>query len=214
MAQKKISFVCLYLSYAQTLSPYTDEERGRIMTAMLEYAATGTIPDFSGSEKYIWPSIQAQIDRDMEDYRQKCETNHSNGKKGGRPKKQTVISETERFSEKPKKPKDNDKDNDRDKDSESIGADKPPTRSRFSPPGVDEVRAYCAEKGYSIDPEHFVDHYTANGWKVGKAPMKDWKAAVRNWDRKDKENGHGKQGRPASGYVDEEFPNGVPWTVL
>lgn len=51
------------------------------------------------------------------------------------------------------------------------------TRSRFYPPTVDEVRAYCIEKGYTVDADRFVDYYTSNGWKVGKNPMKDWKAA-------------------------------------
>lgn len=68
-------------------------------------------------------------------------------------------------------------------------ADKPPTRHRFVPPTVDEVRAYCAEKGYSVDPERFVDYYTSNGWRVGKNPMRDWKASVRTWVRKDNQNG-------------------------
>lgn len=64
-------------------------------------------------------------------------------------------------------------------------ADKPPTRHHFSPPTVEEVRAYCDEKKYSIDPQHFVDYYTSNGWRVGKNPMKDWEAAVRSWSRKE-----------------------------
>jgi hypothetical protein len=53
----------------------------------------------------------------------------------------------------------------------------------FRPPTVAEVRAYCQERGNSVDPEHFVDHYTANGWSVGKNKMRDWKAAVRNWEK-------------------------------
>ncbi len=63
-------------------------------------------------------------------------------------------------------------------------ADKPPSRPRFSPPGVEDVRSYCKENGYSVDPEKFVDYYTSNGWRVGKNPMKDWKSSVRNWSRK------------------------------
>ena len=70
-------------------------------------------------------------------------------------------------------------------------ADKPPSRSRFSPPTVDEVKAYCIEKGFDIDPDRFVDYYTSNGWKVGKNPMKDWKAAVRSWSGKEQQNGKG-----------------------
>jgi hypothetical protein len=57
-------------------------------------------------------------------------------------------------------------------------------RPRFKPPTADEVRGYCRERGNSVDPERWHDHYTANGWKVGKNPMKDWKAAVRTWESK------------------------------
>ncbi len=55
--------------------------------------------------------------------------------------------------------------------------------SRFQPPTVEEVRAYCIERRNSVDAERFVDYYTANGWMIGKSKMKDWKAAVRTWER-------------------------------
>ena len=72
------------------------------------------------------------------------------------------------------------------KDSIEDSATPPPTRSkRFTPPTVDEVRAYCQERGNRIDPQKFVDHYTSNGWMVGKTKMKDWKAAVRTWEQRD-----------------------------
>lgn len=58
-------------------------------------------------------------------------------------------------------------------------------RGRFAPPTLEEVRAYCEERKNDIDPEAFIDHYTGNGWKVGKNPMKDWRAAVRQWERND-----------------------------
>lgn len=51
------------------------------------------------------------------------------------------------------------------------------------PPTVDEVRAYCIERGNNVDPERFVDYYTSKGWMIGKNKMKDWKAAVRTWER-------------------------------
>lgn len=60
------------------------------------------------------------------------------------------------------------------------------TASRFSAPTVDEVRAYAQEKGYNVDPEHFVDYYTSNGWRVGRNPMKDWRATVRTWASRDR----------------------------
>lgn len=60
------------------------------------------------------------------------------------------------------------------------------TASRFSAPTVDEVRTYAQEKGFNIDPEHFVDYYTSNGWRVGRNPMKDWRATVRTWASRDR----------------------------
>lgn len=54
---------------------------------------------------------------------------------------------------------------------------------RFVKPTLDEVRAYCRERNNTVDPERFMDFYDSNGWKVGKTPMKDWRSAVRNWER-------------------------------
>jgi hypothetical protein len=54
---------------------------------------------------------------------------------------------------------------------------------KFAKPTVEEVATYCSERGNSVSPEKFVDYYSANGWRVGKNPMKDWKAAVRTWEK-------------------------------
>ena len=61
-------------------------------------------------------------------------------------------------------------------------------RKRFTPPSVDEVREYCNEINATISPDAFVDYYAAQGWIYGKSgkQMKDWKAAVRNWQRREK----------------------------
>lgn len=58
------------------------------------------------------------------------------------------------------------------------------TKVPFSIPSVEEIAEYCIERNNGIDPEEFYDHYEANGWLVGKVPMKDWKAAVRTWERR------------------------------
>ena len=50
-------------------------------------------------------------------------------------------------------------------------------------PTLAQVTAYCAERGNRIDPQQWFDHYSANGWKVGRVPMRDWMAAVRKWER-------------------------------
>ena len=72
---------------------------------------------------------------------------------------------------------------------------------RFVPPTVHDVRAYCNETGRHIDADYFVDFYTSKGWKVGKNPMKDWKAAVRTWAKRDGNSQGNSQGnrRPMNG---------------
>ncbi len=60
-----------------------------------------------------------------------------------------------------------------------------PLRAVFQKPTVDEVKAYCRERGNNVDPNAFVDFYSAKGWRVGNQPMKDWKACVRTWERRD-----------------------------
>jgi uncharacterized protein YdaU (DUF1376 family) len=54
----------------------------------------------------------------------------------------------------------------------------------FTPPTLQEVADYCTERGNSVDPESWLDYYTSNGWLVGKNPMKDWRAAVRTWEKR------------------------------
>lgn len=56
-------------------------------------------------------------------------------------------------------------------------------RKRFTPPGVEEVQAYCQERNNGIDAQSFCDFYESKGWVIGKSPMKDWRAAVRTWER-------------------------------
>ena len=58
-------------------------------------------------------------------------------------------------------------------------------QKRFAPPTLEEVSQYCNERQNGIDPQRFIDYYTSNGWKVGRNPMKDWKAAVRTWESKE-----------------------------
>jgi len=58
-------------------------------------------------------------------------------------------------------------------------------RERFSPPTPDQVADYAKSKGFSIDAARFCDFYASKGWLVGRAPMRDWRAAVRNWASRD-----------------------------
>lgn len=79
--------MCLYHSYLDAIQALGDAERGRLLTAMLEYSITGAAPQLGGNERFIFPMVKAQIDRDREKYDQKCRSSSEKGKLGGRPKK-------------------------------------------------------------------------------------------------------------------------------
>jgi 5-methylcytosine-specific restriction endonuclease McrA len=59
----------------------------------------------------------------------------------------------------------------------------------FARPTLEEVKAYCLERGKGVDPQKWFDHYESNGWRVGRNPMRDWKAAVRKWENSEYGNG-------------------------
>ena len=71
-------------------------------------------------------------------------------------------------------------------------------RKRFEKPTIFDVEKYCIERNNNVDPQHFVDYYESNGWKVGKNSMKDWKAAVRTWER----NGYNQSAKSKSNKID------------
>ena len=79
----------------------------------------------------------------------------------------------------------------------------------FVPPTLEEVSAYCRERGGKVDPAAWMDHYTSNGWKVGPNPMKDWKAACRTWEHRRK-NGAPRPEQSSSLQPDFIFPGGAP----
>ena len=76
---------------------------------------------------------------------------------------------------------------------DSIGKDSKDNNKRFTPPTVEEVKAYCQERNNGIDAEAFVSFYESKGWLIGKNKMKDWKAAVRTWERSRQTEGKDKK---------------------
>jgi hypothetical protein len=78
---------------------------------------------------------------------------------------------------------------------------------RMKKPTVDDVREFCGEHKLGIDAEAFMLHYESNGWKVGKNPMVDWKAAARNWAKREPDNRmhHGGSQKPRILTMEEEL---------
>lgn len=69
------------------------------------------------------------------------------------------------------------------------------SKKNFSIPTLQEIKDYCTERKNQIDPEQFFDFYESNGWVVGKSKMKNWKASVRTWEKRNFDNGNKKKTR-------------------
>lgn len=182
-----MNYLKIWTSFREVIDPLNDGERGRLFTAMLEYAELGTLPEFKGNERFIWPSAKQAIDR----ARAESEKQTANGSKGGRPRSaQNKPTETQQNPTKPTEtPKDKEKEKRKESKETTLSGGKEKPLARFSPPTVDEVAAYCRERENAVNAQRFLDFYAAKGWRIGKEPMKDWRAAVRTWEQRDNEPG-------------------------
>ena len=106
----EIPYVCLYGSYLESVAPFSEAERGRLLTAMLVYAVRGEEVRLPGNERYLWPTIKSQIDRDAAAYRDRCEKNRDNARHPRSGKRSLAIADKE-------KEKENEKKNEKEKES-------------------------------------------------------------------------------------------------
>lgn len=196
--------VMFYFNLRPCIKRLSIEEKGQLFEAILDYGELGVVPDVDGALGVAWDFVQQHIDFDSAQYDRKVLQKRyavfvrEIKKSGGTPvsfeewlattdieKEQVVSPDSERY------PRSNtNSDTNTNSISNIVGGGKRPPRPRFVPPTVKDVVAYCKEKELSVDAQRFVDYYQSNGWRVGKNPMKDWQAAVRSWNRKEKsENG-------------------------
>lgn len=196
-----MTYIKLFLDYLDAIEPLGDAERGRLFTSLLEYGRTGEAPQLGGNERFIFPMMRAQIDRDRLTFESESEhkkaVRSEAGKKGAEARwiandgkngechndMAKMANDSKRWQTMAKMAKDKEEDKDKDKEEDVKKESKKKKAAAFVPPTLEEVKAYCAERGNKVDAERFYDYYTSNGWQVGKNKMKDWKAAVRTWEK-------------------------------
>ena len=203
-----LSYVRIFADTSGAVDMLSDAEAGRLFKAVLHWIA-GETQELPGQEKFVFAMLKAQFERDAASYDSYVEKQRENGKKGGRPKKANGLEKNPEnpslFSETQKTQyiyKDEyiykDKYKDKYKESECKSA------PRFTRPTIDDVKAYADEQKYpNFDAQRFMDYYESKGWLVGKSPMKDWKAAVRNWARNDA--GGFSSAKPAHNYAQHTY---------
>lgn len=196
-----MKYLKVFTDFAEIVEPLQDAEVGRLFKSMLAYAETGAAPDLRGNERFVWNAAKQIIDREREYSDKQAEK----GKKGGRPKKPEKADESQQKPEKADESRKSQKDKDKDKEYKEIPTNvgtKKAAAAAFKPPTVEEVAAYCRERGNGIDAAYFVDWYAAQKWYRSKGvKMSDWKAAVRTWEHNDVQRGKAKQNRSAHGYA-------------
>ena len=182
--------IIIYARQKTALKRLTDAQKGVLLDALLTYAG-GEEPTFTdGMVMVAFDFFRAQIDIDGAKYEEVSIKRREAGRQGGLAKKANATKSKQNVAN-ATKPKQNVHDNDNvndnvnDNDNDSVEATTLPTRTRerFVKPTIKEVTAYVLEKGYTFNPQAFYDYYEANGWRVGKNPMKKWKAACANWQR-------------------------------
>lgn len=172
------------------IEPMTNEEAGMLFKWILEYV-NDLHPSVPKEIRFAVVQVKKQLDEDLERWKDICKKNTENiNKRWHRNENESIRPNTTVYDSIPTDTKNTDKDKDKDKDilkeNTTIGSIKEKsTQSRFIPPTLEEIQTYVLEKNYNIDSERFFDFYQSKGWMVGKNKMKDWKAAVRNWNKTD-----------------------------
>lgn len=144
-------YIKLWDSYESYFESYSAAEVGRLVLAMMKYKSQGVEPEFSGSEKFIWPAIRRDIALD----REFTEKKQSSGKSGG---KQTQASTSTLKQSQAKSSRNIGIQEYRNKEQGTIAttaAARAQGSSRFTPPTPDEVTAYCQERHNGIDGKEF-----------------------------------------------------------
>ena len=140
----------------------------------------------------VFLPFKNQFNRDNDKYIETCKARALAGSKGGKAKVANA-SKCKQVQANLANLADSDSKNKSDSKKESKKESK---RSgvRFTPPSLEDVKAYCLERKNHVNPENFINHYEASNWYRGKTKMKDWKAAVRTWEN----NSYSKPAKPSS----------------
>lgn len=209
------SFV-FYRSFYEGIKELPRDIQGEVLTAIMEYGLNGvTTENQKQITKAMFALIKPQLDANNQRF-ENGKLGAEHGKKGGRPRKEKPQENPTETPKKPQEnptltPNVNDNVNVNDNNisflkketksdfeslkNENITLDTLQNpkeqsgggRNKFTIPTPEEVQAYCDERKNDISGQQFCDFYSSKGWKIGKEPMKDWKAAVRTWEMRRKD---------------------------
>lgn len=149
-----------YSSYYEAVRELPKKEQVNVILAICGYALMDEEPELTGVSKAIFALIRPTLDSG------KAKALNRVGKTKQEQNKNKPVTKQEQIGKEKEKERENEC-----------------YKTRFVPPSVSDVAAYCLERRNGIDAQNFVDFYSSKGWMIGKNKMKDWRAAVRIWER-------------------------------
>ena len=185
-----MKYLKVFTDFLEVAEGLSDAGTGRLFRAMLRYAQDGAVPAFRGKEAVAWTVAKQHIDREVAAYKTKVEADRRNGRKGAAIRWSKVAKDGDPYPDHSQDSQDNDnekeKNNDNDKDNDSLSSTEPrlTAEEREKKPSLEEVMSFSQEAGLNVDVQYFYNYYEANGWYIGKRPIRDWKAALKAWARK------------------------------
>lgn len=198
------NYAALPFDYLKEMEALNDAEFGRLTRALLVYSMTGEKIALCGNERFYANRVMAQEDRFKASYAEISDVRSEAGKAGAAARWQNGKGSFANGKNGKAIPANGKTGNTETKTDTKTNTNillsndsKGETRARrFTPPTLEEVENYVRERGASVDAQKFIDFYMSKGWMIGKNPMKDWKAAVRTWEKREDT---GKNSNPTPG---------------
>lgn len=181
--------IVFYFEWLDHLSLLSADDGMTILYAVRDYVTKGSTPDLQGASRMAFSFIKSQLDRDTQKWdeirKKRIDAGRTGAEVTNARRQKSANSANAVFADECSANSAvnvNANGNVNGTVNGCIIADKPPS-TRFIPPTLDDVKAYCVERGNGVDPVRFYDYNEARGWMIGKNKMKNWKAAVRTWER-------------------------------
>lgn len=179
-----------FRNYYEGMSKLSPEDRLQMYDAIMAYMFDNTEPELQGTLAVIFDFIRPNLDTSKKRSVSGSISDDSNKTNQKKPKRnqtksneiKTETNETSHLHEEEVEVEE-EVEGEREKEKNTPSTPSRGNREKFVPPTPEEVDAYCRERGNDIGGDEFVDFYASKGWFVGKNRMKDWKSAVRTWER-------------------------------
>lgn len=182
------NYAALPYDYLEEMEALNDAEFGRLTRALLAYSMTGEQIALCGNERFYAKRVMSQEDRFKASYEEVSVVRSEAGKAGAAARWQNgkrIFANGKNSKAISANGKNGYTEINTETNTDTLPSNdgKSDTReARLTPPSVDDVSAYVQAQGYHVNAERFVAFYEQKGWMVGKNHMKDWKAAVRSWE--------------------------------